>query len=269
MNFSPKGPTPQETITANVNATLSILRSAARFAAPSADKPGVKRFVYTSSSGAAAMPRPGTPYTVDATSYNHQAVAITLSGKGPTGMAGGYITYSAAKTRAELELWKWYEEEKPGFVLNSVVPNAALGKVFLPEHQGFPTAVGAMRHLWQGNITPDFVAMFPAPKYTVASLCSSRIHVAALLLADVLSERLIAYAGKFNINDLLAAFRQILPDRKFPDDLPDLPSDEGTIANERATQLMERLQGGKGWTSLKECLAPLAEQYAAAEAETK
>lgn len=119
MNFSPNGPTPEETITSNVNATLSILRSAARFAAPSPDTPGVKRFIYTSSSGAAAMPRPGEPYTVDATSYNHQAVAIALSGKGPKGMAGGYITYSAAKTRAELELWKWYEEEKPGFVLNS------------------------------------------------------------------------------------------------------------------------------------------------------
>ncbi|KAK1484004.1 aldehyde reductase II [Colletotrichum cuscutae] len=261
MNFSPNGPTPEETITSNVNATLSILRSAARFAAPSGspDKPGVKRFIYTSSSGAAAMPRPGEPYTVDATSYNHQAVAIALSGKGPKGMAGGYITYSAAKTRAELELWKWYEEEKPQFVLNLIVPSAALGKVLLPEHQGFPTAVGAMRPLWQGNVMPEFVAMFPAP----------RIHIAALLLPDIQSERLIAYAGKFNINNLLAAFRQIQPDRTFPDDLPDLPSDKGTIANERATQLMECVQGGKGWTSLKDCLAPLAEQYAAAEAESK
>ncbi|KAI3540019.1 aldehyde reductase II [Colletotrichum filicis] len=270
MNFSPHGPTPEETITSNVNATLSILRSAARFAAPSdsPDKPGVKRFIYTSSSGAAAMPRPGEPYTVDATSYNHQAVAIALSGKGPKGMAGGYITYSAAKTRAELELWKWYEEEKPQFVLNSIVPNAALGKVLLPEHQGFPTAVGAMRPLWQGNVTPEFVAMFPAQWYCDV-IDIARIHIAALLLPDIQSERLIAYAGKFNINDLLAAFRQIQPDRTFPDDLPDLPSDKGTIANERATQLMECLQGGKGWTSLKDCLAPLAEQYAAAEAESK
>ncbi|KAK1725560.1 aldehyde reductase II [Colletotrichum acutatum] len=268
MNFSPNDPTPEETITSNVNATLSILRSAARAAAPSPDKPGVKRFIYTSSSGAAAMPRPGEPYTVDATSYNHQAVAIALSGKGPKGMAGGYITYSAAKTRAELELWKWYEEEKPGFVLNSIVPNAALGKVLLPEHQGFPTAVGAMRPLWQGKVTPEFVAMFPAQWYCDV-IDIARIHIAALLLPDVQSERLIAYADKFNINDLLAVFRQIQPNRTFPDDLPDLPSDKGTIANERATQLMERLQGAKGWISLKDCLAPLAEQYAAAEAESK
>ncbi|WQF85189.1 Putative NAD-dependent epimerase/dehydratase, NAD(P)-binding domain superfamily [Colletotrichum destructivum] len=254
-------PDPTHSVPQNVSATLSVLRSAAR-------SPTIRRFVYTSSSGAAAMPRPGVPYTVDPGTYNHQAVEIAYSRKGPGGMAGGYIAYSAAKTKAELELWRWYREEKPGFVLNSIVPNAALGKVLLPGHQGFPTVVGVLKNLWDGKLTPEFAAMFPA-QWFCDVVDIARIHIAALLFPDVQSERLIAYADRFNINDLLAVFREVQPDRSFPDDLPDLASDKGIVANERATELMRRLQGGKGWTSLRDCIGPLAGQYTAAEAGSK
>ncbi|GKT89980.1 aldehyde reductase II [Colletotrichum tofieldiae] len=250
-------PDPSHSVPQNTAAVLSVLRSASR-------SPTLERFVYTSSSGAAAMPRPGVPYVVTPETYNHQAVEIAYSGKGPGGMAGGYIAYSAAKTKAELELWRWYREEKPGFVLNSIVPNAALGKVLLPEHQGFPTAVGVLKNLWEGKLTPEFVAMFPA-QWFCDVVDIARVHIAALLFSDVQSERLIAYADRFNINDLLAVFRDAQPDRSFPADLPGLASDLGTVANERAAELIRRLQGGKGWTSLKDCIAPLAEQYAATQ----
>lgn len=105
-------PDPNDVVPPNVDATLSIARSAA-------STPSLKRFVYTSSSGAAAMPTPNVPYEVNADTYNEQAVAIAYSGKGPGGLAGGYIAYSAAKTKAEQALWKWYSEAKPGFTLNS------------------------------------------------------------------------------------------------------------------------------------------------------
>ncbi|KAF6819019.1 aldehyde reductase ii [Colletotrichum plurivorum] len=254
-------PNPDNVVPPNIAATLSIARSAA--AAPS-----VKRFVYTSSSGAAAMPRPGVPYEVTPDTYNEDAIAIAYSGKGPGGMAGGYIAYSAAKTKAEQALWKWYADEQPAFVLNSIVPNAALGRVLLPQHQGFPTAVGVLKGLWQGHVSPEFVAMFP-PQWFCDVGDIARIHVGALLLPDVKSERLIAYAGRFNINDILAVFRDVQPERTFPADLPDLETDQGKIANERATDLMKRLRGGEGWTSLKDCIAPLAKQYAAAEQGSK
>ncbi|KAL0936728.1 aldehyde reductase ii [Colletotrichum truncatum] len=251
-------PDPENVVPPNIAATLSIARSAA-------SSPSIKRFVYTSSSGAAAMPKPGVPYEVNPDTYNEEAVAIAYSGKGPKGMAGGYIAYSAAKTKAEQALWKWYSEEKPAFVLNSVVPNAALGKVLIPEHQGFPTAVGVLKSLWQGHLSPEFVAMFPAQWYCdVVDI--ARIHIAALLFPDVKSERLIAYAGRFNINDILAVFREAQPGRNVPADLPDLASDKGKIDNRRATELMERMLGGRTWTTLKDCITPLAEQYAFAEA---
>ncbi|KAI8226814.1 Aldehyde reductase 2 [Colletotrichum sp. SAR 10_99] len=230
-------PNPNAVVPPNVDATLSIARSAA-------STPSLKRFVYTSSSGAAAMPTPNVPYEVNADTYNEQAVAIAYSGKGPGGLAGGYIAYSAAKTKAEQALWKWYSEEKPGFMLNSI---------------------GILKSLWQGHVSPEFVAMFPA-QWFCDVVDIARIHIAALLFPDVQSERLIAYAGRFNINDILAVFRETQPSRNFPADLPDLGVDVGKIANERATELMKKLRGGKGWTSLKDCIAPLAKQYAASEA---
>ncbi|KAI8296348.1 Aldehyde reductase 2 [Colletotrichum sp. SAR11_240] len=230
-------PDPNAVVPPNVDATLSIARSAASTSS-------LKRFVYTSSSGAAAMPTPNVPYEVNADTYNEQAVAIAYSGKGPGGLAGGYIAYSAAKTKAEQALWKWYSEEKPGFTLNSI---------------------GILKSLWQGHVSPEFVAMFPA-QWFCDVVDIARIHIAALLFPDVQSERLIAYAGRFNINDILGVFRETQPGRSFPADLPDLGVDVGKIANERATELMKKLRGGEGWTSLKDCIAPLAEQYAASEA---
>ncbi|KAJ0384176.1 hypothetical protein COL922a_008939 [Colletotrichum nupharicola] len=230
-------PDPNAVVPPNVDATLSIARSAA-------STPSLKHFVYTSSSGAAAMPTPNVPYEVNADTYNEQAVAIAYSGKGPGGLAGGYIAYSAAKTKAEQALWKWYSEAKPGFTLNSI---------------------GIPKSLWQGHVSPEFVAMFPA-QWFCDVVDIARIHIAALLFPDIQSERLIAYAGRFNINDILAVFRETQPSRNFPADLPDLGVDVGKIANERATELMKKLGGGKGWTSLEDCIAPLAKQYAASEA---
>ncbi|KAF9870437.1 hypothetical protein CkaCkLH20_12104 [Colletotrichum karsti] len=254
MNMDPN---PDNVVPPNVAATLSIARSAAA-------SPSVKRLVYTSSSGAAAMPKPGVPYEVKADTYNEEAVAIAYSGKGPGGLAGGYLAYSAAKTKAEQALWKWFSEEKPGFVLNSIVPNAALGRVLLPEHQGFPTAVGLLKALWQGHISPELISMFPA-QWFCDVVDIAHMHIAALLSPDVESERLIAYAGRFTINDFLAVFRETQSDRSFPADVPDLAEDQGTVANERATELLKRVRGGQSWTSLRDCIAPLAAQYAASE----
>ncbi|KAF7554146.1 hypothetical protein G7Z17_g3124 [Cylindrodendrum hubeiense] len=229
-------PNPDNVVPINVATTLSIARSAAK-------SPSVIRFVYTSSAGAAAIPKPGKEYVVNQDTYNEEAVAISYSGKGPQGPAGGYLAYSAAKTKAEKALWKWYKEEKPNFVLNSVVPNAALGQVLQPQHQGFPTTVGLLRPIWEGHLAQELVYMFPA---------------------HVQGERLISYAGRFNLNDILSAFRQLHPDRSFPADIPNLAQDTGKIDNQRGTELIRRL-GRPGWVTLEESLKPLTEQFAEAE----
>lgn len=45
-----------------------------------------------------------------------------MTGNVPEGFEGG-IVYSASKTEAEKAAWKWVEEKKPNFVLNTVLPN--------------------------------------------------------------------------------------------------------------------------------------------------
>ncbi|KAL6410260.1 aldehyde reductase ii [Ilyonectria robusta] len=150
-------PNPDNVVPVNVSATLNIAKSAAKSLS-------VTRFAYTSSSGAAAIPKPGEEYVVNKDTYNEEAVAISYSGQGPKGMAGGYLAYSAAKTKAEQALWKWYKEEKPSFVLNSIIPNVAVGKVLKPEHQGFPTTVGLLQPVWEGHLAMEMVYMFPARK---------------------------------------------------------------------------------------------------------
>ncbi|TKW59971.1 hypothetical protein CTA1_10058 [Colletotrichum tanaceti] len=115
--------------------------------------------------------------------------------------------------------------------------------------------------------------MFPAQWFCdvvdIARVHIARVHIAALPLLDVQSERHIAYANQFNINDLLDVLREVQPDRTFPEDLPDLASDQDIVANDKATELIKRLQGGKGWTSLRNCIAPLAGHYAAEESGSK
>lgn len=34
-----------------------------------------------------------------------------------------YLVYAASKTEGERESWKWYNENKPRFAFNSVLPN--------------------------------------------------------------------------------------------------------------------------------------------------
>lgn len=60
--------------------------------------------------------------------WNDDIVALAWSGTAPES-AQGYITYSASKTEGERAAWKWVEENKPGFVLNTVLPDSNVGKI--------------------------------------------------------------------------------------------------------------------------------------------
>jgi hypothetical protein len=42
------------------------------------------------------------------------------------------------------------KEHNPHFVLNTILPNANIGKVLSPEHQGYASTVGWVKALWGG-----------------------------------------------------------------------------------------------------------------------
>lgn len=101
-----------------VNGVLNALRAAKKQGA------GMKRFVFTSSSTAATLPKPGEVFNVTAESWNDEAVemewkedAFEKSSESVKNKA--FITYAASKTESERAVWKWAGEVEHEFVINT------------------------------------------------------------------------------------------------------------------------------------------------------
>ncbi|KAK7415952.1 hypothetical protein QQX98_005525 [Neonectria punicea] len=91
----------------------------------------------------------------------------------------------------------------------------------------------------------------------------SDLHLGALLLPEVRSERLFGSADRYTVNDFLRIFRMLYPDRGVGDDIPNVKPDLRKVPIERPAEVL-KLLGVPGWTSLEDCIKPLAEQFAAA-----
>jgi hypothetical protein len=141
--------------------------------------------------------------------------------------------YSASKTQSEQAAWKFIEEEKPHFVLNTVLPNANIGNILSVEHQGYPSTAGWIQALWDGFEGHKDLEFNP-PQYYIDVQDNARVHVGALIFPDVNSERLFSFAYPYTWNDILAIFRKLYPERKFIDDLPNLGRDLSKVSNQRA-----------------------------------
>lgn len=109
-----------------MNGTLSILRSAAT-------QSTVTRFVLTSSTIAGDYTRPNEVYSINEDSWNEVSVKQAYE-KGEGFEQGGHV-YGASKVLGEKAAWKFVKDEKPGFVLNVVVPNFNLGPILDPASQ--------------------------------------------------------------------------------------------------------------------------------------
>jgi hypothetical protein len=154
--------------------------------------------------------------------------------------------------QSEQAAWKFIREEQPMFTLNAVLPNANLGLVLSPEHQGAPSTVGWLKALWNGFASEDEKALSKnPPQYFINVQDNARVHVAALISPDVNNERLFTFAKPYNWNDILAIYRKHYPEHKFIDDLPDLGRDLSKVANGRAEELLKRFDL-PGWTSLEQ-----------------
>ena len=102
-----------------MNGTKNLLVAAAKHK-------DIKRFVLTSSSTAATLPKPGVKFHLDANSWNHEAVE--LAKQGPfEGHAKGFQKYAASKMLAEQAAWAYVKENKPSYIFNTVLPNVSRG----------------------------------------------------------------------------------------------------------------------------------------------
>jgi nucleoside-diphosphate-sugar epimerase len=234
---------PNEAIPVVVNGTVNALKAAAK-------EDSVKRVVLTSSSTAAASPQPNKEFVIDENTWNEDSVKAAWAPPPYEGLQRRLDVYSASKTQGEQAAWKFMREEKPGFVFNSVLPNANMGLILSVEHQGYPSTAGWIKALWNGFKGNEDLAFNP-PQYYVNVQDNARVHVAALIYEDVKNERLFAFAHPYTWNDILEVFRKLYPQKEFIDNLPNLGKDLSQVANGRAEDLVKRF-GLTNWTSLED-----------------
>ncbi|KAL7910300.1 aldehyde reductase II [Trichoderma velutinum] len=202
---------PDRVIPTVKNGTIHALQAASQSS--------VKRFVLTSSSVAAIIPEANKRgITVDEGTWNDAVVELAWSGTAPD-FARGYIVYSASKTEGERTAWKWVKENKPSFILNTILPNC--------------------------NV-----------KYFIDVRDTARLHVAALLDPKIKEERIFAFAKEYNWTDVLAILRKLRPNQQFPPTPENEGRDyTNVVPRDKAKKILQDFFGQPDWTSLEESLA--------------
>lgn len=245
---------PEPTVSLAIQTVLTALESAANAGT-------VDRVVLTSSSWAAAPPKPDTEYKVDDLTWNDDTVNKVLAkGSKPSGLE----IFMVAKTLAEKRAWEWAEKRKPQFSFATVLPSVVLGPVLCPQHQGMISTPALVQQLFNG--TADFLD-FVEPQWFVDVVDIARLHVAACIDKSVTGERILGYGARFSWNDVLAVFRKAFPEREFKDDF-DLKRDIGHVENIRGAQLLESLSG-EGWTSLENSIIANARSFTTDEVDLR
>lgn len=242
VTFSPD---PNKVIPAVVEMTLQILRAAAK-------EPSVKRFTLTSSSVAVITQKAGsTPEsTKTAESWNDESVELAWgkpdsNGNFPPDQA--LQVYSASKTEGERAFWKFIQEEKPHFVANAILPNLNFGQVYPGGQAG--ASGGAIPLIAENQEIPSF-----APMHYINVTDTARLHLAAAVLDGSLSnQRIFAFAGEFNWNDVIDAIKQVRPDIKLTvEHDPSIGRDLTKVPYEQGAHLLKKWFGQDGYKSLAE-----------------
>ncbi|KAF2106401.1 hypothetical protein BDV96DRAFT_625910 [Lophiotrema nucula] len=246
------------------NVAIPMVIAGTTNALKAAAKAGVKRFVLTSSSTAAASPQPNKVFPINPSVWNEDAVKAAWAPPPYEGVQRKLDVYSASKTQGEQAAWEYIKTENPDIVLNCILPNMNIGEILSIEHQGYPSTMSWIKALWGGFSAEGEADLKNNPsQYYINVDDNALVHVAALIFSDVVHERLFTFAYPYSWNTLLGIFRKLYPRRKFIDDIPNIGEDNSIVANERAEGLLKRLKGGKGWESLEDSVRFLTDKLAA------
>ena len=142
---------PNNVVPQTVAGTMTALKAAAK-------EESVKRFVYTSSSVAATLPKPNTKFHIDSKTWNDEGVKNAWAPP-PYEEERAWAVYAASKTESEKAIWKFVKEEKPKFVVNTVCPNANIGTI-LDKTQARSTGEWAL-NLFRSKGLDDMRAIPP------------------------------------------------------------------------------------------------------------
>ncbi|KAK2058429.1 NAD dependent epimerase/dehydratase [Colletotrichum caudatum] len=218
--------------------------------AVAAKQPSVKRVVLTSSAFAASICVPNQKTYVDESTYNESAIKAAWDPNTPKEMKPA-VVYAASKAEGERAAWKWVEEHKPGYVLNTILPNFTTGEILHPEIHG--STMGFVRRVLQGEVAGLQVFM---PQLIVDVVDVARLHAIALLAEPIKSQRIWGSSKPYTTSDFIDVLRELRPDNKLiPEQVPDAGRDLTELPPvAKAEALLQKYFGREGWTPLKESL---------------
>ena len=233
------------------NVVPQVVQSMTNILEAAAKTPTVRRVVYTSSSIAAVHPTPNQRFMVDSSSYNDIDVRDAWAPP-PYLPERAFAVYGASKVEAERTGWEFMKNGSRHFVLNTVLPNFAVGPVLNSEQ--FGSTSGWVRGLYDGDEElSERMRTFP-PQYNVDVRDVARVHVAALLETDVRSERLFAFAEPFNYSRVVEVLQKIDPSRQhYHPPLENEGQDLSVVDTARVTELFKRM-GREGFINLEQSL---------------
>ncbi|KAK3387827.1 putative aldehyde reductase 2 [Podospora didyma] len=236
-------PDPNHVIAPVVAATLGILEAALR-------EPSVREVVYTSSIMAATNTAHGIDTVIGLDTYNEDAIRAAWAPP-PYEPERGFPVYMASKAEAEKAVWKFVEEKKPHFTVNTVLPAMIAGEPLDSKH-ALGNAV-YLRHVYDGNVA--FLSAVSA-SFTINVSDVALLHVAAILDPDTKSSRLQAWGYPTTWNDWLPILRRLRPDHKFMPDMPDVPYLTISTDESESLALLKKWDVGReeGWTSLEQTI---------------
>ncbi|KAH7144207.1 hypothetical protein B0J13DRAFT_635165 [Dactylonectria estremocensis] len=225
----------------------------------------VKRFIFTSSSAAAISSTIGAPgIKVTEETWNEHAVKEAWA-EPPYTPERAAAVYSASKTQAEQEVWKYHkghQNERPDLVVNTVLPNVNFGKSVDPIHQGFPSSARMPASLYNRQVI-DFHHMVPR-QYFIDTQDTGRLHVAAGIFEHVQGQRIFGMAHPFSWDSILEILRKIEPEKTFPENFSGGEDPNEIEPRDKAEQLLREL-GRPGWTTLEESIRGTLEGLQLAE----
>lgn len=107
---------------------------------------------------------------------------------------------------------------------------------------------GKVIKTFNGDVPWDFL-----PQYMMNVVDCARLHLIALVDGSLKNVRILAFDVPFNWNVVLDQFRELFPDRKFPEN-QEQGSDLSEVDNTLGAKLLEKWYDQKGYTGLKESL---------------
>ncbi|KAJ6484098.1 hypothetical protein C8R45DRAFT_1214954 [Mycena sanguinolenta] len=160
------------------------------------------------------------------------------------------LIYAASKVQGEHAAWDYYKSARPSYAFNAVLPDLVLGPVFNPTPGAYSTHT-LINDLFLSKPEPAILKFVQPASLAVDVRDVASIHIAALLSTSTQGKRIWAAAHTYEINDILAIWREAFPDRRFVEDFKLPPQPRITLDLAQSEELLKAFEG-RSWFSLKE-----------------